>query len=86
MKIQESIMLLSLGLIIWILGTIYRAYANHRVLESTPAQYWCELSNLSPSSPPRSASLFFCWRQFAGLRISRASTANCGSIFIQTRI
>jgi membrane protein DedA with SNARE-associated domain len=39
MKIQESMLLLSLGLIIWILGTIYCGYAGHRVLETTPARY-----------------------------------------------
>ena len=30
MKIQECMLLVSLGLIIWILGTIYYAYAGHQ--------------------------------------------------------
>jgi membrane protein DedA with SNARE-associated domain len=47
MKIQESMLLLSLGLIVWILGTIYYAYAGHRVLETTPARYWVSFA-ISP--------------------------------------
>jgi hypothetical protein len=35
MKMQESLLLLALGLIIWILGTIYYVYTGHRVLETT---------------------------------------------------
>ena len=40
MKTQECMLLLLLGLVMWILGTIYYAYAGHRVLETTPARYW----------------------------------------------
>ncbi len=47
MKMQECLLLLLLGLIIWILGTICYAYAGHRVLETTPAQYWLSFA-ISP--------------------------------------
>jgi hypothetical protein len=64
MKIQECILLLSLGLILWILGTIYYAYAGHSVLETTPARYWVSFA----SSPIISAALCIIilrWRHIA---------------------
>jgi len=47
MKMQECLLLLLLGLIIWILGTMYYAYAGHRVLETTPVRYWASFA-ISP--------------------------------------
>jgi hypothetical protein len=40
MKLQESVLLLSLGLAIWIIGTVYYAYRGPRVLETTDLRYW----------------------------------------------
>jgi hypothetical protein len=64
MKTQECIRLLSLGLAIWILGTIYYAYTGHRVLETTPARYWVSFA----TSPVISAVLCITilrWRHIA---------------------
>ncbi len=47
MKIQVCLLLVSIGLIVWILGTIYYAYAGHRVLETTPERYWVSFA-ISP--------------------------------------
>ena len=64
MKTQECMLLLSLGLATWILGTLYFAYAGHRVLETTPAQYWVTFA----TSPIISAALCIAilrWRHIA---------------------
>ena len=61
MKIQESMVLLSLGFVIWILGTIYYAYAGHRVLETTPARYWVSFA-LSPIITVSFCILILRWR------------------------
>jgi Family of unknown function (DUF5367) len=47
MKTREGLLLLAFGFIIWVLGTIYYAYAGHRVLETTPARYWVSFA-ISP--------------------------------------
>jgi Family of unknown function (DUF5367) len=62
MKIQESMLLLSLGLIIWILGTIYYAYAGHRVLETTAARYWV---SFAPIISAAFCILILHWRHIA---------------------
>jgi len=64
MKIQERMLLLSLGLIIWILGTIYYAYAGHRVLETTPARYWVSFA-ISPIISAAFCILILHWRHIA---------------------
>jgi len=64
MKIQERMLLLSLGLIIWILGTIYYAYAGHRVLETTPARYWVSFA-ISPIISAAFGILILHWRHIA---------------------
>ena len=64
MKIQESMLLLSFGLIIWILGTIYYAYAGHRVLETTPARYWVSFV-ISPLISAAFCVLILRWRHIA---------------------
>jgi Family of unknown function (DUF5367) len=53
MKIQECMLLLSLGLVIWIFGTVYYAYTGHRILETTSVRYWVSFA----SSPIISAAL-----------------------------
>ncbi len=40
MSLQESVSLVVLGLTIWILGTVYFAYAGPKVLETTELRYW----------------------------------------------
>jgi len=64
MKIQESMLLLSLGLVIWILGTIYYGYAGHRVLETTPARYWVSFA-ISPVLSAAFCILIVRWRHIA---------------------
>ncbi len=64
MKTQECILLLSLGLAIWILGTIYYAYTGHRVLETTPARYWLSFS-ISPIVSAGFCILILRWRHIA---------------------
>ncbi|MBB5339887.1 DUF5367 family protein [Tunturiibacter gelidoferens] len=40
MKTQDSVVLIVLGLIIWILGSVYYAYRGPFVLETTGLRYW----------------------------------------------
>jgi hypothetical protein len=40
MKTQDSVLLFFLGLILWILGSVYYAYRGPRVLETTNLHYW----------------------------------------------
>ncbi|HKF53415.1 MAG TPA: DUF5367 family protein [Candidatus Acidoferrales bacterium] len=71
MKIQESALLLLLGLAIWVLGTIYFAYTGHRVLETTPARYWISFV----TSPLISAAICFAilrWRHIPTPQYSQA--------------
>jgi hypothetical protein len=64
MKTQECILLLSLGLVIWILGTVYYAYTGHRVLETTPARYWVSFA-ICPIISAALCILILRWRQIA---------------------
>src|SRR5262249_45776054 len=64
MKSQDSALLLSFGLAIWILGTIYYAYAGHRVLETTPARYWVSFA-ISPVISAALCILILRWRHIA---------------------
>ena len=64
MKTQECMLLLSLGLIIWILGTIYYAYAGHHVLDTTPARYWVSFA-ISPIFSAAFCILILRWRHIA---------------------
>lgn len=40
MKVQEVILLLASGLLIWIAGTIYYEFRGPTVLETTSLRYW----------------------------------------------
>ena len=64
MKTQECVVLLSLGLGIWFLGTIYFVYAGHHVLETTPAQYWVGFA-VSPIISAALCILILLWRHVA---------------------
>jgi len=61
MKIRERMLLLLVGLVIWILGTIYYAYAGRRVLETTTAQYWVSFA-ISPIISAVLCILILRWR------------------------
>jgi hypothetical protein len=64
MRIQECVLLLSLGLVIWILGTIYYAYTGHSVLETTPVHYWASFA-ISPIISAALCILILRWRHIA---------------------
>jgi uncharacterized membrane protein YdjX (TVP38/TMEM64 family) len=40
MNLQNCIVLFALGLLIWILGSVYYAYVGPQVLETTKLHYW----------------------------------------------
>ena len=61
MKIQECMLLLSIGLIIWICGTIYYAYTGHGVLETTQVRYWVSFA-ISPIISAALCILILRWR------------------------
>ena len=64
MKIQECMLLLSFGLVIWIFGTIYYAYAGRGVLETTPIRYWASFA-ISPIVSAGLCVLILRWRHVA---------------------
>lgn len=64
MKTQECMLLLLMGLVIWILGTIYYAYAGHRVLETTATQYWLSFA-ISPIISAALCIFILRWRHIA---------------------
>ncbi|HEV2468063.1 MAG TPA: DUF5367 family protein [Candidatus Sulfotelmatobacter sp.] len=64
MKIRECILLFSLGLAIWILGTIHYAYSGHRVLETTPIRYWISFA-VSPIVSAVLCIFILRWRHIA---------------------
>lgn len=61
MKLQDTALLLFLGLAIWVLGTIYYAYAGARVLESTPSRYWISFA-VSPVLSAVICIAILAWR------------------------
>src|SRR5215472_2665661 len=64
MKMQECLLLLTVGLVIWILGTIYYGYAGPGVLETTPARYWVSFV-ISPIISAALCILILRWRHIA---------------------
>jgi hypothetical protein len=40
MKVQDIILLLLLGLLIWVAGTVYYGYRGPAIMETTSARYW----------------------------------------------
>jgi len=61
MKPQDNVLLLFLGLAIWVLGTIYYAYAGPRVLETTPLNYWVSFA-VSPVVSAAMCIAILAWR------------------------
>ena len=64
MEWRECMLLLSLGLVLWILGTMYFAYAGHGVLQARPARYWVSFA-LSPILSAALCILILRWRHIA---------------------
>lgn len=64
MKTQEGILLFFLGLIIWVLGTIYFAYTGPHILETTKRQYWVGFA-MSPIFSAVLCIAILLWRHIA---------------------
>ena len=64
MKAQDVIVLLALGLLIWVLGTIYYAQGGVLILESTPVRYWIAFA-MSPIFSALLCVLILRWRHVA---------------------
>ena len=64
MRGQDRMLLLLLGTAIWVLGTVYYAYAGHRVLETTRARYWVSFA-ISPVVSAALCILILRWRHIA---------------------
>jgi len=62
MKLQESALLLFLGLAIWTLGTIYYAYRGPHILETTALRYWVSFA-ISPVASAAICVAILRWRQ-----------------------
>ncbi len=64
MKRQDVELLLVLGLIIWILGTVYYAERGRAMLETTSSRYWTEFA-LSPVISAILCIAILRWRHIA---------------------
>jgi hypothetical protein len=64
MKGQDVAVLLVLGLIIWVLGTIYYARTGPAILESTPLRYWMAFA-ISPIFSAILCIVILRWRHIA---------------------
>lgn len=62
MKLSDVILLLVLGLVIWVLGTVYYAYTGRAVLETTPQRYWVSLV-ISPILSAAISVAILRWRE-----------------------
>jgi hypothetical protein len=63
-KPQDCLILLVLGSAIWGAGTLYFAYAGHRVLEAGSARYWVSFA-VSPVLSLALCALILRWRHVA---------------------
>jgi len=64
MKMQEAILLLALGLVIWALGTLYFASRGAGLFESANARYWISFA-ISPVFSTVLCILILRWRHVA---------------------
>lgn len=64
MKVQDAALLFFLGLIIWIVGTIYYANYGPAILETTSARYWRSFV-LSPIFSAALCIAILRWRHIA---------------------
>jgi hypothetical protein len=64
MKTQEVILLLVLGLVIWVLGTVYFANRGAALFESANLRYWISLA-ISPIVSAALCTSILRWRHVA---------------------
>jgi hypothetical protein len=64
MKSLDVALLLALGVVIWVLGTIYYARRGPAILETTSARYWLAFA-LSPIASAALCILILRWRHIA---------------------
>lgn len=64
MKQADVVLLLTLGLIIWVVGTVYYAYRGPAILETTALRYWIAFA-VSPVFSAVSCILILRWRAIA---------------------
>lgn len=64
MKGPDVVILLALGLIIWVAGTIYYAHYGRGVLESTDLRYWAAFV-ISPIMSAALCIAILLWRRIA---------------------
>jgi hypothetical protein len=65
MKGREVALLTGLGLIIWVLGTVYYGYQGPRVLETTSLRYWVSFA-ISPIVSAAICVGILAWRRVPG--------------------
>jgi hypothetical protein len=63
-KSFDIVLLLGLGLVIWVLGTVYYAGRGPAILETTSARYWSAFM-LSPVASALMCVLILRWRHIA---------------------
>lgn len=64
MKTQEVVLLLALGLLIWVLGTVYFANRGAALFESASLRYWLSFA-ISPIVSAALCIFILRWRQVA---------------------
>jgi hypothetical protein len=64
MKTQEVILLLALGVVIWVLGTIYFASRGAALFESANLRYWISFA-ISPAVSAALCIFILRWRHVA---------------------
>jgi len=64
MKMQDTILLLALGLVIWVLGTVYFANRGAALFESANLRYWISFA-ISPIVSAALCIFILRWRHVA---------------------
>lgn len=64
MKVHDIVLLFVLGLMIWVLGTVYYAYRGPDVLETTSLHYWASFI-LSPMLSAAICVAILRWRHIS---------------------
>lgn len=64
MKMQDTILLLALGLVIWVLGTVYFATRGAALFESANLRYWISFA-ISPIVSAALCIFILRWRHVA---------------------
>ncbi len=71
MKVHDIALMLGLGLVIWVAGTIYYANAGPAILETTPSRYWRAFA-LSPIFSAILCVAILRWRNIPAARWTSA--------------